>query len=119
MAEAFARSMTGGDVQVESAGIEAGDGIPATEHAVTVMAERGIDITSHRSRAVESVDVLQFDLVVAMTTSIADRLLRLGVNAARLRFVQVEDPYCKGLAEYRKAAAEIEQALRQLAPELH
>ena len=118
MAEALARSIAGGGIHVESAGVEAADGMPATEHAVTVMAERGVDITSHRSRSVESVDVSQFDVVIAMTPWIADRLRRLGVDAARIRSVQVDDPYCKGLAEYRKAADEIEQALKQLAPEL-
>lgn len=118
MAEALARSITGGSVQFESAGVEAADGMPATEHAVTVMAERGADITSHRSRSVESVDVRQFDLVVAITPWIADRLQRLGVDAARIRSFHVDDPYCKGLAEYRKAADEIEQALHQLTPEL-
>lgn len=118
MAEALARSITGGSVQVESAGIEAADGMPATEHAVTVMAERGADITNHRSRSIESVDVSQFDVVVAMTPWIADRLRRIGVDPARIRSVHVDDPYCKGLTAYRKAADEIEQALHQFAPEL-
>jgi protein-tyrosine-phosphatase len=118
MAEALARRVAGCGVQVESAGIEAADGIPATEHAVTVMAERGADIKSHRSRSVESVDILQFDVVIAMTPWIADRLRRLGVDAARIRSMQVEDPYCKGVAEYRRAADGIEQALQLLAPEL-
>jgi len=118
MAEALARSITGGSVQVESAGIEAPDGMPATEHAVTAMAERGADITNHRSRSVESLDIRQFDVVVAMTPWIADRLRRLGVDPARIRSIHVDDPYCKGLAEYRQAADEIEQALRQLASEL-
>lgn len=118
MAEALARGITGGRVQIESAGIEAADGMPATAHAVSVMAERGSDITSHRARSVESVDLVQFDVVVAMTPWIADRLRRLGVDTARIRSIDVDDPYCKGLAEYRKAADEIEQALHQLAPEL-
>lgn len=118
MAESIARAMIGSDAQVESAGIEAADGLPATEHAVTVMAERGIDITSHRSRSVESVDVYQFDLVLAMMPWIAARLRDLGVDSGRIRSIQVEDPYCRGLAEYRKAASEIEQALGQLRPEM-
>lgn len=118
MAEAIARGMISGDIQVESAGIEAADEMPATEHAVTVMAERGIDLTSHRSRSVESVDVHQFDLVVAMVPWIADQLRDLGVDAGRIRSFHVEDPYCRGLAEYRKAASEIEQALRELRPEM-
>ena len=96
MAEALARRVAGGGVQVESAGIEAADGIPATEHAVTVMAERGADIKNHRSRSVDSVDVLQFDVLVAMTPWIAERLRRLGVDAARIRSIQVEDPLLQG-----------------------
>lgn len=118
MAEAIARSIAGGNVMLESAGIEAADGILATEHAVTVMDERGTDIRSHRSRSVESVDIARFDIVVAMTPWIADRLQRLGVDAARIRSLDVDDPYCKGLAEYRRVADEIEQALQRLLPTL-
>ena len=118
MAEAIAHNISGGKVLAESAGIEAADGMPATEQAVTVMAERGADIRSHRARSVESVDISRFDIVIAMMPWIADRLRRLGVNAARVRILEVQDPYGKGLAEYLKAADEIELALRSLLPAL-
>ncbi|WP_447973731.1 arsenate-mycothiol transferase ArsC [Nitrospira sp. Kam-Ns4a] len=73
---------------------------------------------THRSRSVESLNVRQFDVVVAMTPWIADQLQRLGVDFAPLQSVNVDDPYGKGLAEYRKVADHIEQALHRLAPEL-
>lgn len=112
MAEAIARAIAGASVLVESAGTEAGEGLPATKDAVTVMSERGADITSHRSRSLESIDVSQFDLVFAMTPLIGERVRRLGVDAARIGYLEVEDPYGRGLAAYRTAAEEIEHALR-------
>lgn len=114
MAEATARVLLGDGALVESAGIEAAQGMPATDHAVTVMAERGIDITGHRSRPIESVDLSLFDLVVAMTPSVASRLRILGVEDARLQAINVEDPYGKGLTAYRAAADDIERALRDV-----
>ena len=118
MAEALARSLIGGNFEVESAGIEAADGIPPTREAVIVMAERGADIAGHRSRSVESLDLREFDVVLAMTPWIADRLRHLGVDPARIRSMHVDDPYFKGLGQYRRAADEIEEALRRLAPEI-
>jgi len=114
MAAAMTRVLLGDDVLVESAGIEAADRLPATEHAVTVMAERGVDILGHRSRPVESLDLSQFDIVVAMTPSVASRLRHLGVEDTRIQTINVEDPYGKGLDAYRTAASEIEHALRSV-----
>lgn len=57
----------GSDLLVASAGT-AGDGAaPATEHAVSVLADRGVDISTHRSRGLSAAMVGEADLIVAMT----------------------------------------------------
>ncbi|MFQ5460212.1 MAG: low molecular weight protein arginine phosphatase [Anaerolineae bacterium] len=58
---------TGAPVEVLSAGTWAVDGVPATENARIVMAERGIDIEGHVSREVDAGLVVMADLILVMT----------------------------------------------------
>lgn len=53
------------DVAVSSAGFKS-TGMPATDEAVLVMAERGVDISEHQSRRVEVERLRAADLVLAM-----------------------------------------------------
>ncbi len=55
------------DVRVRSAGLRAYPGAPATDLAVAVLAEAGIDIGGHRSRALAPEDLESADVVVTMT----------------------------------------------------
>ena len=69
MAEGILRARAaaaGLDVEVSSAGILPG-GSPATDHAVAVCADRGIDIGNHVSRRLERTMIEEADLVIAMT----------------------------------------------------
>lgn len=63
MAEGWARAMWGDRVAAYSAGIETHGLNP---NAVKVMAEAGIDISSHQSKLVEDVMDADFDLVVTV-----------------------------------------------------
>ncbi|HUR48465.1 MAG TPA: hypothetical protein VMY88_02900 [Acidimicrobiales bacterium] len=56
----------GVDAVVSSAGLVL-HGKPASPHAVSVLADRGIDHSSHRSRVMDSGTLESADLVVAMT----------------------------------------------------
>jgi len=91
MAAAVLRQMLGPGVTVESAGVAAGDA-PAAEHAVTVLRERGIDLSGHRSRHVDAIDAHGFDLVIAMSKAIAGKLRERGVAPDRLLVWPVDDP---------------------------
>lgn len=63
MAEGLARKQLGDRVEVLSAGSR-----PSTvnPHAVAAMAEIGIDISQHRSKSVDDIDVGSLDLVVTL-----------------------------------------------------
>jgi arsenate reductase len=63
MAEAWLRHLSGGQVEVSSAGTE-----PKGLHplAVQVMAERGIDLTGQRSKPVSEFQGQRFDWVVTV-----------------------------------------------------
>lgn len=68
MAEALLRrrlSAAGVEATVSSAGLYEG-GRPATAHGVATMAERGLDISGHRSRQLAAELVARADLVIGM-----------------------------------------------------
>jgi protein-tyrosine phosphatase len=56
------------DVEVSSCGTWASAPQPATAHAVTVLEGRGIDLREHRSRGLDSAELEEADLVLAMTS---------------------------------------------------
>lgn len=55
-------------IEVSSCGTWASAPQPATEHAVAVLQGRGIDLASHRSRALDAVELEAADLVLVMTS---------------------------------------------------
>jgi protein-tyrosine-phosphatase len=68
MAEVLLRrhlEQAGVEATVSSAGLHTG-GVPATEHGVAAMTERGLDLEPHRSRQVDAEMLRQADLVIAM-----------------------------------------------------
>lgn len=62
--------------QVSSAGLFAGNWLPASPPAVEVLAERGIDLTPHRSRLVTKDIIDQATLIVVMTNEHLEELKR-------------------------------------------
>ncbi len=127
MAEALARhlsrSVEGWDFA--SAGVFAREGQPASQQAVTVMKESGIDISGHVSRQLTPARAEASDYIVALTEGHAD-LIRENfpeaagkihtlhsynpANAGR----DVMDPFGGSVESYRKTRDEIESALSDL-----
>jgi protein-tyrosine-phosphatase len=104
MAEAIAREALGRSgpaVVVESAGIAAIDGIPASEGARAVAADHGLDLSAHRARRLTAALAASADLVVAMTAGQATAAERLG--APRVVMIgPIPDPFGSGLDAYRE-----------------
>ncbi len=70
------------DAHVHSAGTRPWD-VGVTDHAVTVMHERGLDVSDHANRQLEVTDLAAADLVIGMTrdhVSIARRCSSDGVD---------------------------------------
>ena len=68
MAEVLLRrhlEQAGVEATVSSAGLYEG-GVPATDHGVATMADRGLDLSAHRSRQVDADMLRRADLVIAM-----------------------------------------------------
>jgi arsenate reductase len=95
MGEGWVRHDLGGRVDVHSAGTR-----PSAVHplAVRVMAEAGVDISSHRSKSVESLRDLAFDLVVTVCDS-AREACPILPGARKTLHEAFEDPAAAGDGE--------------------
>ena len=121
MAEALLRSRLASraaPVAVESAGLAALVGQGADPMAVELLAERGIDLSGHRARQLNSFLVRSFDLILVMEEG-HQRAVESMVPDARGRVhrigrwgeFDVRDPYRKGRASFEHALALIERGL--------
>ncbi|MBN1558230.1 MAG: low molecular weight protein arginine phosphatase [Lentisphaerae bacterium] len=105
-----------------SAGLAAIEGLGASDEAVNVAAERGVDLHGHASRPVREKDIASAALVVVMTASHAQQLGELFPQAVdekvfRLRAFapggdgDIDDPMGLSLEAYRAARDAIEESL--------
>lgn len=103
---------------VASAGIAAGDGLPAAENARAVMEERGVDIGAHASQQLHLALAERADLLVAMSEghrrSLLDWLPELEPRVVLLDPRGVPDPIGSDLSTYRATADHIAQRLEVL-----
>jgi protein-tyrosine-phosphatase len=108
--------------EVSSAGTWGVDGRPASEHAITVMAERGIDISEHRARTVTGSDVAEADLILVMSGEHQQllentwpqykwKIYRLSEMAGKRR--DIADPYGGPIEEYRAGADAIAEYIEE------
>ena len=108
--------------QVCSAGTWAQEGFNASAHGVTLMTERGLDISNHISRTVNEKMMEQADLVLTMTASHAESLkaefkehaykvYRLSAMAGPA--YDIEDPYGGPIEEYRNTADELDALIKR------
>jgi len=99
--------------RVASAGTWGLDGRPAAEHAVTVMRERGIDISDHVAQTIRAEHVAESDLILAMSREheamirntwpqYAWKVRRLSEMAGKRK--DVADPYGQPIEDYRACA---------------
>jgi protein-tyrosine-phosphatase len=127
MAEALARKIAErrgiADVSVSSAGTNAWDNIPATDEALLVGMERGVDLTSHRARKLTPAIVSEADLIFVMTPGHLEQVKQLG-GRGKVHVIDeyasgsanqgIIDPYGGDLDAYRQTADVLERELEKL-----
>jgi protein-tyrosine-phosphatase len=127
MAEAFARKIAERrgiqDLNVSSAGTNAFDNVPATDEALLVGMERGLDLTGHRSRTLTPEIVSEADLVFVMTPSHVEQVKQMG-GRGKVHVIDeyasgasnkgISDPYGGDLDAYRNTADVLEEELERL-----
>jgi protein-tyrosine-phosphatase len=109
-----------GKLVARSAGTWALENQPASGHAITVMAERGIDLSAHRGHTVTREDLAAADVVIVMTQSHRDALsaefpgsrpkLHL-MSELNGRTFDIDDPYGGTLPEYQRTAQELQDLI--------
>ena len=127
LAEAIARKVAVErgltDVDVISAGTSAWDGAPASDGALLVGMERGIDLAQHRAQMLTREMLRDADVVLAMGPHHLERIEALG-GAGRAYLLTdyasrgasnrpVNDPIGGELDVYRTTADELEQEVRR------
>ncbi len=112
------------NVAIESAGTGALPGSGASEDALAVMTERGIDLSQHESQALTPTLVAWADLILAMSPSHLWAVGEMdGAEKAGLLtdFIEgdgkgeaIEDPYGTDVATYRETVAQIDAAVEAM-----
>ena len=141
MAEGLCRSFLGRlrlqqEVEVASAGLNAVAGGPASREAVAIMAERGIDLSGHKTACLTDEQVRWADLILTMEEHHRRRLLEQFPEAVGKAFVLKEyvaaptdeapaaqvginragrydimDPFGQSTEVYRRCATELASAV--------
>ena len=128
MAEGILRAFFQADssVTVLSAGTHAVAGNPATELAILASQEKGIDITGHSARPLDSVLIGSSDLILCMEPSHVEWVLSLNssiyekvYNLADFSGLagsgrKIVDPYGCSLREYRECFDGIKRCIHNL-----
>lgn len=115
MAQAIASKIYGERFIVESAGIEASTGLGATNEAIRVMAEVGIDISAHQVNRINNIEINDFDIIISMTHYIADDIRpKIDLKKNSLLTWNIIDPYGKGIEAYRSCVKALEKEIRKL-----
>ncbi len=120
--EAIERGL--GEVDVDSAGTSAWDGAPASDGALLVALERGLDLSAHRAKQLSPDLVASSDLILAMGPHHLERVEALGglrkshllssFASAGERSTAVPDPFGGDLEAYRTTFRDLEREIRRV-----
>jgi len=121
IAEGLARKLFGDKANVSSAGSQP---TRVNPHAVAVMAETGIDISTQQSKSVDSIDPTEVDLVITLC---AEEVCPVMPGRVKRLHWPIPDPNPPGepeppeqeaLARFRAARDQIRQHIENLVDEL-
>lgn len=114
------------DMHARSAGVATVDGLPAAKNAVEIMAQNGIDISTHKARFLPNVRLSDYDVFVTMNYDQATLVESLGVPVERIRVLQkaptdkydieigIADPFGGDMTAYKKCADDLTVAISDL-----
>ncbi|MEO2015220.1 MAG: low molecular weight protein arginine phosphatase [Fuerstiella sp.] len=112
------------NMDVLSAGVAAADSAPASQEAIQVLKQKGIDLSQHLSRQVTEEMLAMSDLVLTMTSGHLQMLQNERPDlASRMRLLREEgcgisDPIGGGIEDYQHCASEISDCLKSILDEL-
>lgn len=113
-----------GDIEVESAGISAWDGAPASDGALLVALERHLDLGEHGARQITRELVETSDLILTMSEGHRERVLALGGAGKTFLLTtfgldadegrSIADPFGGDLDGYRETFGELQREIRRV-----
>jgi protein-tyrosine-phosphatase len=127
LAEALAKKVAASrgieEISVSSAGTNAIENVPATDEALLVGMERGLDLTGHRSRQLTPAIVSEADLIFVMTPGHLEQVKQMG-GRGKVHVIDeyasgatdkgISDPYGGDLDAYRNTTDSLEEELERL-----
>ncbi|MBQ9673185.1 MAG: low molecular weight phosphatase family protein [Ruminococcus sp.] len=104
------------DVRAESAGLDTVDGLPASENAVKVCQEIGVDISEHRSKRFQECNPDDYLRICTMNFDHTDKLIEFGVPVNKIEVTTgadhgIPDPYGFGMGIYRSCRDIIKRSI--------
>lgn len=124
MAAAIAKKISderGLALAIDSCGLAASFGSPASENACLALSELyGIDLSSHRSKQATAEILEGADIIFAMTAQHTAALSSIPSLRDRLRCANppIADPYMQDLSVYKKAAQQLYSQIDALLSEV-
>lgn len=117
MAEGLAKFIVGRTIFVDSAGLNKQ---PLDTFALTVMREIGVDISEHRTKAFDDVEVESFDLIIALSPEAYERAQAFARTAdVEVEYWPTADPTASGetreqrLEAYRGVRDHLRRRIRE------
>ncbi len=102
------------NIIVSSCGLSTMPGDTASENAIKVMSERGVDLTLHRSRQINHFIIDEADYIICLAQSHYNALYPIVGSKAVLLGKGIPDPYMGDENVYRACADSIEQEIDNL-----
>ncbi len=117
-----AAANAGVNIEVESAGVSAEVGRPATREAREVLAEIGVSGEGHFARMLTEQMLAEADLVLVATESLMRRVMQFdGADASKTKLMLVDadlpDPWGLSLEDYRDTAEQLEHMVNRVVAE--
>ncbi len=112
-----------GGYKIESAGVTAGAGMPASDEAIGICARKGIDLSGHRSQPLASAEVEASDYIFVMSESHREQIIEMCPVASQKCLLldagsEIGDPIGAGSDVYGMCAKQIENALAERMDEI-
>ena len=112
------------DVRIESAGLFAHEGDPATPEAVEAVEKYDVDLSGHRAKQLTQELIDKSDLIITMTEAhklvLQESAKEKTVTVCELAGIdgEIEDPFGGDLEDYIKTADKLYIALSQIADKI-
>lgn len=106
------------DIEVSSAGVSVFPGDEVSINSALVAMNRGVNISLHRARRVNTQHLAETDLFVCMTESHANALSKY-CDESKIMVLNVPDPYGRAIEIYEECADSIEKEFPRILKKLN